>query len=112
MKLAQKSDAEILAIASPIMDNLMDASTAIDHDRHVANFTDRLKAIVTKEHLEKVCRQYQSEKGFLVTEKLLPFSGVPTRSPSSGNSDSRSKQGNTWQKWCSLKMAHAIWSTM
>ena len=28
MKLAQKSDAEILAIASPIMDNLMDASTA------------------------------------------------------------------------------------
>jgi len=64
MKLEQKSDAEILAIAKPIMDNLMDASTAIDNDRHVANYTDRLKAIVTKEHLEKVCRQYQSEKGY------------------------------------------------
>jgi hypothetical protein len=64
MKLEQKSDAEILAIAKPIMDNLMDASTAIDHDRHVVNFTDRLKAIVTKEHLEKVCRQYQSEEGY------------------------------------------------
>ena len=64
MELAQKSDAEILAVANSIMDNLMDASTAIDHERHVENFTDRLKAIVTKEHLEKVCRQYQSEKGY------------------------------------------------
>ena len=64
MKLANKSDAEILAIANPIMDNLMDASTDIDHERHVRDFTDRLKAIVSKAHLEKVCRQYQSEKGF------------------------------------------------
>ena len=64
MELANKSDAEILAIANPIMDNLMDASTAIDHERHVRDFTDRLKAIVSKAHLEKVCRQYQSEKGF------------------------------------------------
>ena len=50
MELAQKSDAEILAIANPIMNNLMDASTAIDHERHVADFTDRLKAIVTKDY--------------------------------------------------------------
>ena len=64
MTLAQKSDAEILAIANPIMDNLMEASTAIDHDRHVADFTDRLRAIVTKDYLEKVCWQYQSEKGY------------------------------------------------
>ena len=64
MELANKSDAEILAIANPIMDNLMDASTAIDHERHVRDFTDRLKAIVSKAHLEKVCRQYQSEKCF------------------------------------------------
>jgi len=35
MDLAQKSDAEILAVVDPIMDNLMDASTAIDYDRHV-----------------------------------------------------------------------------
>ena len=64
MKLANKSDAEILEIANPIMDNLMDASTVIDHERHVRDFTDRMKAIVSKAHLEKVCRQYQSEKGF------------------------------------------------
>jgi len=56
MELATKSDAEILTIADPIMDNLMEASTAIDHARHVQDFTDRLKAIVAKEYLEQVCR--------------------------------------------------------
>jgi hypothetical protein len=71
MELAQKSDAEILEIENPIMDNLMDASTAIDHERHVENFTERLKAIVTKEHLEKVCRQYQSEKGCFGDRKAV-----------------------------------------
>ncbi|MBS0169478.1 MAG: hypothetical protein JSR62_03925 [Nitrospira sp.] len=63
MDLEHKSDAEILAVADPIMDNLMEASTAIDHARHVRDFTDRLKAIVTKEYLEAVCKKYQAEKG-------------------------------------------------
>jgi len=71
MELAQKSDAEILAIANPIMDNLIEASTAIDHERHVAGFTDRLKAIVTKEHLERVCRQYQHEKGHFADREVV-----------------------------------------
>lgn len=71
MDLAKKSDAEILAIADPIMDNLMEASTAIDHARHVRDFTDRLKAIVTKDYLEKVCRQYQSDKGFFGIRELV-----------------------------------------
>ncbi len=65
MDLENKSDAEILTIADPIMDNLMEASTAIDHARHVRDFTDRLKAIVTKDYLERVCRQYQTEKGYV-----------------------------------------------
>ena len=71
MELANKSDAEILAIANPIMDNLMDASTAIDHERHVRDFTDRLKVIVSKAHLEKVCRQYRNEKGFFDTREAV-----------------------------------------
>jgi len=71
MELAKKSDAEILAIADPIMDNLMEASTAIDHARHVRDFTDRLKAIVTIDYLEKVCRQYQSEKGLFGPRELV-----------------------------------------
>ena len=64
MNFEQMTDQEILDIATPIMDNLMDASTHIDHARHVRDFTDRVKAIVTEAHLEKVCKQYQAEKGF------------------------------------------------
>ncbi|MEP6935069.1 MAG: hypothetical protein ABI988_14205 [Nitrospirota bacterium] len=71
MELAKQSDAEILAIVNPIMDNLMEASTAIDHERHVRDFTDRLKMIVSKTHLEKVCRQYQSEKGFFGAREVV-----------------------------------------
>lgn len=71
MDLEHKSDAEILAVADPIMDNLMEASTAIDHARHVRDFTERLKAIVTKEYLEAVCRKYQAEKGTFGSRELV-----------------------------------------
>jgi len=71
MDLAIRSDAEILTIADPIMDNLMEASTTMDHARHVRDFTDRLKAIVTKEYLEHVCHQYQSEKGVFGPRKFV-----------------------------------------
>ena len=64
MSLESMPDDQILAIANPIMDNLMEASTAIDHERHVQDFTDRLKSIVTSEHLHRVCEKYQSEKGY------------------------------------------------
>ncbi|MFT5113375.1 MAG: hypothetical protein ACI8P9_002706 [Parasphingorhabdus sp.] len=64
MNFEKMSESEILIIANPIMVNLMDVSTNIDHEKHIKDFTDRMKAIVTKEQLQKVCEQYQSEKGF------------------------------------------------
>lgn len=64
MSLESMSEDEILAIASPIMDNLMDASAAIDHERHVRDFTERLKVIMTPDHLRFVCEKYQREKGY------------------------------------------------
>lgn len=64
MNFEEMSEKEILDVATPIMDNLMEASTRIDHDAHVRDFTGRMKSIVTKEYLQKVCEQYQSEKGF------------------------------------------------
>lgn len=64
MSFEQMSESEIFSIANPIMDELMDASTDIDHEKHIKDFTDRMKAIVTKEHLQQVCEQYQREKGF------------------------------------------------
>ncbi len=64
MNLAQKSDEEILSVANPIMDNLMDASTAIDYERHVRDFTDRAKSVLSKDRLQEICKKYQNEKGF------------------------------------------------
>ena len=46
MDLAQQPDAAILAVVEPIMDNLMDASTAIDYERHVRDFTERARSVL------------------------------------------------------------------
>lgn len=64
MPLSDQPDDAILAIADPIMDNLMEASTVIDHARHVRDFTDRLKTLLPPDRFERICRHYQSEKGY------------------------------------------------
>jgi hypothetical protein len=71
MSIENKSDAEILAIVNPIMDNLMEASAGIDHAGHTRDFTDRLKAIVTREYLEQVCQKYQTERGFFTKREFV-----------------------------------------
>ncbi|MGI9261416.1 MAG: hypothetical protein ACR2QR_05235 [Woeseiaceae bacterium] len=71
MNWLEMSDDEIMQIADPIMDNLMQASTDIDHERHVRDFSDRMKEIVTKENLERQCREYQAELGFFSQRKLV-----------------------------------------
>ena len=71
MNFQEMSDEEILSIANPMMDNLMDASTEINHDRHVRDFSDRLKSIVTKDGLEHMCKAYQSEKGFFKDRNVV-----------------------------------------
>ena len=71
MDLSQKSDADILSIANPIMDNLMDASTAIDYERHIQDFTDRLKSVLSKERLVWICQDYQSTKGFFIKREFV-----------------------------------------
>ncbi|NTS77151.1 hypothetical protein HR060_09775 [Catenovulum sp. SM1970] len=64
MDFRQLTDQAILAIATPIMDELMLASTEINHSLHTKHFTDRLKTIVTADYFENVCKHYQVEKGF------------------------------------------------
>ena len=71
MLMHDKSDSEVLEIVNPIMDKLMDASTRIEHEQHTRDFTERLRAIVTKDYLQKVCRQYQDEKGFFAERELI-----------------------------------------
>ncbi|MCA2019175.1 hypothetical protein LDJ79_23940 [Vibrio tritonius] len=71
MNFEDLSDQQILDIANPIMDNLMDASTRIDHENHVRDFTNRMKEIVTKDYLQKVCEHYQFEKGYFYQRELV-----------------------------------------
>ena len=71
MNFEELSEQQILDIANPIMDNLMEASTEINHARHVQDFTDRMKSIVTKDYFQKVCEQYQSEKGYFAERKFV-----------------------------------------
>lgn len=78
MNLEDMSDKEIWDIANPIMDGLMEASTNIDYENHVKDFTDRMKAIVTKKYLQKVCEKYQSEKGFFSRREPISVFKRPT----------------------------------
>jgi len=71
MNWLEMTDEEIMTIATPIMDNLMQASTDIDHVRHVLDFSENMKAIVTLENLEEQCRQYQQELGFFGQRELV-----------------------------------------
>lgn len=58
MDLTKKSDAEILAVADPIMDNLRAASMAIDYEGHTRDFTARAKSVLSKESLQAICEHY------------------------------------------------------
>jgi hypothetical protein len=57
MDFSKLSDKEILDIANPLMENLMDGSSEHDYEKHSKDFTERLKNIVTKENLEKQLRE-------------------------------------------------------
>ncbi|MEA2047759.1 MAG: hypothetical protein U9O64_04850 [Campylobacterota bacterium] len=69
MKLAMKNG--IMNIANPIMDNLMQSSTDIDYEKHVINFSEHLKSIVTKENLQKQCKEYQKDLGYFSRRELV-----------------------------------------
>jgi hypothetical protein len=88
MDLANKSDDEILAVADPIMDNLMEGSTEINHAKHTRDFTDRLKSIVTKDHPEKVCKRYQAECGCFTKREFVSVFRRPT------------SIAIIWKQWC------------
>jgi len=71
MNWLKMTEEEILNIVNPIMDNLMQASTDIDHEKHVKYFSKRMKEIVTKENLENQCTKYQEELGYFSNRVLL-----------------------------------------
>ncbi len=71
MELARQSDEDILAVVNPLMDNLMDGSTEINHAKHVRDFTDRLKSMVSEEGLKRMCEHYQADIGYFTDREVL-----------------------------------------
>tara|TARA_R110002167_G_scaffold110234_5_gene280671 strand:+ start:3188 stop:3538 length:351 start_codon:yes stop_codon:yes gene_type:complete len=71
MNWLKLSNSEIMALVTPIMDNLMDASTEINHEKHVRDFSDKMKSIVSKDELEKQCKAYQETLGFFSKRELV-----------------------------------------
>lgn len=71
MNWLKLSDDEVLKLVTPIMDNLMDASTEVNHEKHVRDFSDNMKSIVTKDELEKQCAAYQTSLGFFTKRELV-----------------------------------------
>jgi hypothetical protein len=71
MALSELNDSAILDLATPIMDNLMDASTHIDYARHVRDFSDRARASLDEARFRQICEQYQRERGKFANRELL-----------------------------------------
>ena len=71
MDLSHQSDADILAIADPIMDNLMDASSAIDYDRHTRDFTERARRVLSRDALRAICERYQADRGCFAQREFV-----------------------------------------
>jgi len=71
MNWLKMSTDEILNIANPIMDNLMQASSDIDHKKHVRDFSEEMKEIVTEENLKQQCKTYQAELGLFSKREFV-----------------------------------------
>ena len=65
------TDGEILKIVEPLMTNLMEGSTEINHAKHTRDFTDRLLCVVTPEHLRWVCNDYQTKWGVFLQREFV-----------------------------------------
>jgi len=56
----------------------MQGSSEINHKKHTKDLTDRMKAIVKKEYLEKVCCSYQSEWEYFSKREFIAVSRRPS----------------------------------
>jgi len=71
MDFTEKSEKEILNIAIPIMDNLMEASTNIDYESHIKDFHMPVPAEFTKEKFQQDCKEYQAQYGTFTNREYM-----------------------------------------
>tara|TARA_B100001248_G_C27239603_1_gene388754 strand:- start:263 stop:613 length:351 start_codon:yes stop_codon:yes gene_type:complete len=79
MSLAQMTDAEVLAMVEPLMNNCLAGSTERDHAKHVRDFTDRLWAIFTPENLAAQLESGQPTNGYFAERELIGIFRRPGR---------------------------------
>ena len=65
------TEEEILMLVEPLMSNMMDGSTEINHAKHTRDFTERMRHIVTPEHLRWVCEDYQTKWGLFEQRQFV-----------------------------------------
>jgi hypothetical protein len=71
MALHEKSDNELIGIATPIMDNLMDGSTERNWAKHTRDFTDKARAGLPEAELMRQCDWYKSSHGDFAERELM-----------------------------------------
>lgn len=71
MKLSKLSDEELVQIATPIMDNLMDGSTERNWEKHTKDFIPGARAGLSKDELLRQCDAYQSSHGDFASRELM-----------------------------------------
>ena len=71
MDFTEKNEKEILDIATPIMDNLMEASANVDYEAHIRDFSLPVPEGFTKEAFQQDCKEYQSQYGTFTDRKYL-----------------------------------------
>ena len=85
------STKKILSIVEPLMENCLEGSNEGDHEKHVRDFTDRMKNIVTPEELQKQLsgkpRTYFTDRQFMNVFRRRDSVGIVWKQSISSCSD-------------------------
>jgi hypothetical protein len=71
MALHQQSDNDLIQLATPIMDNLIDGSTKKDWAKHTRDFTESARAGLSETELLRQCEAYQASHGHFANRELM-----------------------------------------
>lgn len=71
MSLFSLSDQELIQVATPIMNNLMEGSTQRDWVKHTKDFTDAARNTLSEQELIRQCDAYQASHGDFSDRELM-----------------------------------------
>lgn len=75
--LYHATDDQILGVAIPIMDNLMEGGTQRDWEKHTKHFTPMAKQNLTNADLQRQCDAYQASHGNFMERKFAAITKHP-----------------------------------